>query len=155
MPWPLPDAFSDLSTTENINVQLIKHASSSLSSFFTPRLSQPPRSQVCLRCLEECNMLVSPHDLESILMSCDQNIRAAHSTIINDVIRKMHADLSQWAETRTAECRHTEQTHRRRCQRINRPRRRRPHPSMDQYRSIPMLTSSTNASGRHQQDHTG
>jgi hypothetical protein len=59
----------------------------------------PSKSQICLCCLEECNMPVSPHDLKSILMSCNQNIQVAHSTIINDEIHKMHMDLSQWAET--------------------------------------------------------
>jgi hypothetical protein len=36
-------------------------------------------------------------------MSCDQNIQATHSTIINDVVCKMHTDLSQWASDRSTD----------------------------------------------------
>ena len=31
-------------------------------------------------------------------MSCDQNIRVAHATIINSTIRTMHTDLQAWAD---------------------------------------------------------
>ena len=100
---PLPAIFTNLDVDEHSNVQLIKHTLSSLSSFFSSHLTEPSRSQTCMRCLEECNMPVSPHDLESILMSCDQNIRAAHSTIINDALRKMHTDISLWADKRSTQ----------------------------------------------------
>ena len=53
-----------------------------------------------MRCLEECNIPVSFDHLDSVLMSCDQNIRAAHTTIINSIIRTIHTDLQSWADNR-------------------------------------------------------
>ena len=55
---------------------------------------------MCMRCLEECNIPISFDCLDSVLMSCDQNIRAAHTTIINSIIRTMHADLQSWADNK-------------------------------------------------------
>ena len=56
---------------------------------------------MCMRCLEECNIPVTHDHLDAVLMSCDQNIRAAHSTIINETIRDMHTNIQQWADNRT------------------------------------------------------
>ena len=102
---PLPNSFNHLSTEEFELLQLLKRTLSSLNSFFTNHLTNPDTSQVCLRCLEECNIPVTADVLGSILMSCDQNVRAVHSTIVNDVIRNMSNNLTIWAETRTAEIR--------------------------------------------------
>ena len=98
---PLSNAFEGLSPKETTLLQTIKHASSSISSFLTTRLTDPSNSTMCMRCLEECNIPVSFDHLDSVLMSCDQNIRAAHTTIINSIIRTMHADLQAWADDRS------------------------------------------------------
>ena len=98
---PLQEVFEDLHPTERAKMQIIKHAVSSLSSFFTSRLTDPNQSTMCMRCLEECNIPVSFEHLDSVLMSCDQNIRAAHTTIINSTIRNMHTDLQAWADNRS------------------------------------------------------
>ena len=84
-------------------IETIKHATSSLSSFFTTRFADPTNTTMCMRCLEECNIPVSHEHLDAVLMSCDQNIRAAHSTIINEAIRNMHTNIQQWAEERTSQ----------------------------------------------------
>jgi hypothetical protein len=39
-----------------------------------------------LCCLEECNLSINNAPLRSVLISTDQNIHAAHSTIINEAI---------------------------------------------------------------------
>ena len=56
-----------------------------------------------MRCLEECNIPVTHDHLDAVLMSCDQNIRAAHSTIINEAIRNMTTNIHQWADERVAQ----------------------------------------------------
>ena len=98
---PLHEVFEDLHPAERNKLQILKHALSSLSSFFTSRLTDPTQSTMCMRCLEECNIPVSFEHLDSVLMSCDQNIRAAHTTIINSIIRNMHTDLQAWADDRS------------------------------------------------------
>ena len=98
---PLQEVFENLHPEELAKLQTIKHTTSSLSSFFTSRLTDPSNSTMCMRCLEECNIPVSFDHLDSVLMSCDQNIRAAHTTIINSIIRTMHTDLQAWADDRS------------------------------------------------------
>ena len=93
--------FYDIEDSTLPNVDTIKHAASSLSSFFTTRFADPSNTTMCMRCLEECNIPVTHDHLDAILMSCDQNIRAAHSTIINEAIRNMHTNIQQWANERT------------------------------------------------------
>ena len=98
---PLHQVFDDLHPTERAKMQIIKHAASSISAFFTSRLTDPNQSTMCMRCLEECNIPILFDHLDSVLMSCDQNIRATHTTIINSIIRTMHTDLQAWADDRS------------------------------------------------------
>ena len=100
---PPSNSFSDLNQAEVHHVCLIKSTLSTLNTFFTSHLSNPDSAITCLRCLEECNMPVTHENWQSILMSCDQNLRAAHSTIVNDAIRHMTNQLTEWADTRSSE----------------------------------------------------
>ena len=95
--------FYDIEETTLSNIDTIKHATSSLSAFFTTRFADPTNTTMCMRCLEECNIPVTHEHLDAVLMSCDQNIRAAHSTIINEAIRNMHTNIQQWADEHTTQ----------------------------------------------------
>ena len=95
--------FYDIDDSSLSTIDTIKHAASSLSSFFTIRFADPSNTTMCMRCLEECNIPVTHEHLDAVLMSCDQNIRAAHSTIINEAIRNMHTNIQQWADEHTSQ----------------------------------------------------
>ena len=95
--------FYDIYDSTLPTIDTIKHATSSLSSFFTTRFADPSNTTMCMRCLEECNIPVTHEHLDAVLMSCDQNICAAHSTIINEAIRNMHTNIQQWADERTSQ----------------------------------------------------
>ena len=82
----LPAALNNLSHEETEALSLISSTLSSLSSFTTNYKANPEQWDICLRCLEECNVSVDKAPIRSALMSADQNIRAAHSTIINEAI---------------------------------------------------------------------
>ena len=97
---PPEELFDDIEEAYHL-ITTAKHASSSLSSFFTTCFADPSNTTMCMRCLEECNIPVTHDHLDAVLMSCDQNIRAAHSTIINETIRTMHTNIQQWADDRT------------------------------------------------------
>ena len=97
---PPEELFTDIDEAYHL-ITTAKHAASSLSSFFTTRFSDPSNTTMCMRCLEECNIPITHDHLDAVLMSCDQNIRAAHSTIINEAIRNMHTNIQQWADERT------------------------------------------------------
>ena len=95
--------FYDIYDSTLPTIDTIKHATSSLSSFFTTCFADPTNTTMCMRCLEECNIPVTHEHLDAVLMSCDQNIRAAHSTIINESIRNMTTNIQQWADECTAQ----------------------------------------------------
>ena len=99
---PPEELFADMEDDSHL-ISVTKHAASSLSSFFTTRFSDPSNTTMCMRCLEECNIPITHDHLDAVLMSCDQNIRATHSTIINEAIRNMHTNIQQWADERTAQ----------------------------------------------------
>ena len=95
--------FYDIYDSTLPTVDIIKHATSSLSSFFTTCFSDPTNTTMCMRCLEECNIPITHDHLDAVLMSCDQNIRAAHSTIINEAICNMNTNIQQWADKCTTQ----------------------------------------------------
>jgi len=106
---PLLNVFRDLSSTESDSFSLLARTISSLASFFDNRfenlVTDPDDPdvetwEVCLRCLEECQYPVTHAAWQSVLMSCTQNIHAAHRTIINDKLRSLTLETDQWIDDR-------------------------------------------------------
>jgi len=106
---PCPNVFRDLSPTETDSFSLLARTISSLASFFDNRfenlITDPTDPdveswEVCLRCLEECQYPVTHAAWQSVLMSCAQNIHAAHRTIINDKLRSLTLETDQWVDDR-------------------------------------------------------
>jgi len=106
---PLPNAFKDLSTDELESFKLLSTTVSSLSSFFDNRfktlITDPDKPdteawEICLRCLEECQYPITKADYETVLMSCAQNIHAAHRTIINDKLCSLTHEMDEWVDVR-------------------------------------------------------
>jgi hypothetical protein len=98
----LPAAFNNLSDEESEALSLLSSTLSALSSFTTSYKANPEHWDICLRCLEECNVSVDDAPMRSVLMSTDQNIRAAHSTIINEAIRALSSEMEDWTDSRKA-----------------------------------------------------
>ena len=98
-----PNAFSELTTVEITDFQLLAKTLSSLNSFFENRSDdsdEPSRWEICLRCLEECKSFPTDNAaFESVMMSCGQNVQAAHRTIINDQIRTLSNEMNEWVST--------------------------------------------------------
>jgi len=109
---PLPNSFSGMSPEEKDSFQLLAHTISSLNSFFSNRfdnlITDPDEPdteawEICLRCLEECQYPIDKAGYESVLMSCTQNIHAAHRTIINDKLRTLSHEMDEWVDDRRAQ----------------------------------------------------
>lgn len=98
----LPAALNNLSYEESEALNLLSSTLSSLSSFTTSYKANPEQWNICLRCLEECNVSIDDAPIHSVLMSADQNIRAAHSTIINKAIRDLTSEMEVWSDGRRA-----------------------------------------------------
>ena len=99
----LPSVFNSLSHEESEALSLLSSTLSALSSFTTSYKANPEHWDICLCCLEECNLSIDNAPLWSVLMSTDQNIRAAHSTIINEAIRALSSEMEDWTDSRRAE----------------------------------------------------
>jgi len=102
---PQPHFFSSLSSPEDVDFQLLASTSSALQSFFTNRQnddSAPGSHEICLRCLEECKVPISETEWESVLLSCGQNIKAAHHTIINTKLREITEEMDTWVNNTCA-----------------------------------------------------
>ena len=100
---PFPNSFSNLSEVELKDFNLLTAALSSLDTFFNNRAdddSGPANYEICLRCLEECKIPIDKAAYESVLLSCSQNIHAAHRTIINDQLRTLTNEMNEWVSTR-------------------------------------------------------
>ena len=108
---PLPNAFANLSPEETDSFKLLVKTTSSLSSFFDNRFDNLIKSmdpddatvdswEICLRCLEECQYPIDKAGYESVLMSCQQNIHAAHRTIINQKLRDLTNEMDAWVDAR-------------------------------------------------------
>jgi len=93
---PFPAAFADLNTYEQTHIELLNQTLSSFSHFFTDYKADPKAWDICLRCLEECHIPIDNTEWRSVLKSCSQNIRAAHSTIVNNAIRTLHQEAEAW-----------------------------------------------------------
>ena len=98
----LPAALNNLSAEESEALNLLSSTLSSLSSFTTSYKANPEHWNICLRCLEECNVSIDDAPIRSVLMSTDQNICAAHSTIINEAIRALTSEMEAWTDGRKA-----------------------------------------------------
>ena len=106
---PLPDAFSDLSSSETSHFNLLFTAISSLSRFFTNRNNnldpvdgerETLEWDICLRCLEETQHPCSETHYDSVLKSCSSNVQAAHRTIINQKLQELSSELEDWISAR-------------------------------------------------------
>jgi len=106
---PLPNIFVDMSPDETDSFKLLANAISSLSSFFSNRfenlVTDPEKPdteawEICLRCLKECQYPVTEAGYESVLMSCTQNVHAAHRTIINDKLHSLTLEMDDWVGAR-------------------------------------------------------
>jgi len=100
-----PHFFSSLSSLEDVDFQLLASTSSALQAFFTNRQnddSAPGSHEICLRCLEECKVPISEAEWESVLLSCGQNIKAAHRTIINTKLREITEEMDTWVNNARA-----------------------------------------------------
>jgi len=111
---PCPNIFHDLSPSESDSFSLLARTISSLASFFDNRfenlIADPTDPdvdtwEICLRCLEECQYPVNHAAWQSVLMSCAQNIHAAHRTIINDKLRSLTLETDQWIDDRRKQIR--------------------------------------------------
>jgi len=95
----LPHFFSSLSSLEDVDFQLLATTSSALQAFFTDRQDDdtvPNLNEICLRCLEECKVPISKVKWESVLLSCGQNIKAVHRTIINTKLQEVTEEMDTW-----------------------------------------------------------
>ena len=108
---PLPNAFANMSAEETEAFSLLVKTLSSLSTFFDNRFENLVKNmddsdpsvdswEICLRCLEECQYPITKAHYKSILMSCSQNIHAAHCTIINDKLRSLTLEMDEWVDAR-------------------------------------------------------
>jgi len=100
-----PHFFSSLSSLEDVDFQLLASTSSAIQSFFTNRQDDdtaPGSHKICLRCLEECKVPISEAEWESVLLSCSQNIKAAHRTIINTKLRETTKEMDTWVNNARA-----------------------------------------------------
>jgi len=94
-----PHFFASLLPLEDVDFQLLTSTSSALQAFFTNRQnddSAPASHEICLCCLEECKVPISETEWESVLLSCGQNIKAAHRTIINTKLRELTEEMDSW-----------------------------------------------------------
>ena len=91
-----PAAFADLNTHKQPHIELLNLTLSSFSQFFTDYKADPKAWDICLRCLEECHIPIDNAKWGLVLKSCSQNIRAAHSTIVNNAIRTLHQEAEAW-----------------------------------------------------------
>ena len=103
-PKTFPNIFapSTLSPLENSDFQTLASTLSSLSSFIANCVDdpeEPAQYEICLRCLEECRIPISEDNLGTILLSCGQNIKAAHCTVINDKLRQLTDEMDTWVST--------------------------------------------------------
>jgi len=100
-----PHFFSSFSPLEDVDFQLLASTSSALQTFFTNRQNdntEPGTHEICLRCLEECKVPISETEWESVLLSCGQNIKAAHRTIINTKLRELTQEMNTWVDNARA-----------------------------------------------------
>ena len=108
---PLPNAFADMSAEETEAFSLLVKSLSSLSTFFDNRFENLVKNfddadpsvdswEICLHCLEECQYPITKAGYESVLMSCAQNIHAAHRTIVNDKLRTLTIEMDEWVDSR-------------------------------------------------------
>ena len=98
-PDTLPHHFASLSSSEDPDFQTFTTTISALHSFFTNRQnddSAPASHKLCLRCLEECKVPITETEWESVLLSCGQNIKAAHHTIINTKLCQLTEEMEAW-----------------------------------------------------------
>ena len=97
-----PHLFTSFSSLEDSDFQTLASSLSSLSTFITNRAEDPkaPGSfEICLHCLKECHIPITENELGSILLSCGQNIKAAHHTIINDKLCQLSDKMDTWVST--------------------------------------------------------
>jgi len=100
-----PHHFSSFSPSENTNFQLFASTISTLSTFLTNRQdddSEPASHELCLRCLKECKVPVTKAEWEAVLLSCSQNIKAAHHTIINSKLHQLSEEMDSWVSNTQA-----------------------------------------------------
>jgi len=96
---PLPNAFADLDITETTSLDLFQKTISSFSNFFSNYNNDTRTYKVCLRCLKEMAQPIDKAAYESVLMSCTQNIHAAHCTVINVQLRSLTNEMDEWVLT--------------------------------------------------------
>jgi len=104
-PDTLPYHFASFSPSENSDFQTLTSTISALNSFFTNCLSDdsaPSSHELCLRCLKECKVPITKAEWESVLLSCGQNIKAAHHTIINTKLCQLTEEMETWVDTTRA-----------------------------------------------------
>ena len=105
---PLPHAFKGLNETETQDFQTATLALLALNSFFSNRSTnrihndddEPEDGDICLRCLEECKYPIKDVDLDAILKSCGQNMKAAHHTVINSKLQDLTIEMDKWVSAR-------------------------------------------------------
>ena len=101
---PLPNLFTQMNDFETPDFKLLTTTLSSLSTFFSNRSdlghANVDDDDICLCCLEECKYPVTEAAYETVMMSCSQNIHAAHRTIINKKLRDLTTELEEWVTTR-------------------------------------------------------
>jgi len=98
-PDSLPHHFASFSPSEVSDFQTLASSISALYSFFTNRQnddSVPGSHKICLRCLEECKIPITESEWESVLLSCSQNIKAAHHTVINTKLWQLTEEMEAW-----------------------------------------------------------
>jgi hypothetical protein len=93
---PIPNPFDNLNPEEHDLLQCLVAGSSALDQYFTSSQIDHEDWDVCMRCLKECNVAISEDAMQAALMSMDQNIRAAYSTIYNNALCTLTHDVDLW-----------------------------------------------------------
>ena len=93
---PLPTAFNDLDSDEKVILSSLEESSSAFQEFFNTYQVDPNTWDICLRCLDECNVPITEAEWNSVLMSCDRDIRRTHDKIIKDAVSSLSEETSTW-----------------------------------------------------------
>jgi hypothetical protein len=94
--------FGTLDPDEHSFVDVLEQALKALYDYFMDYQTNDHVWKHCLRYLEACHIPIDKAHYESVALSCGQDIRAAHHTIVNDRLRLLHKEADDWLESTLA-----------------------------------------------------
>jgi len=75
------------------------NASVALAAFFTnPTSEHPTYWQQCARCLMVSGKLVNLDEFQAQLVTCDQNVASARTSILNALVSDLNHDFLLWRD---------------------------------------------------------